>query len=216
MGTDSAYTEASIQNFLITLHEKKGCPLVVPNASLFFGESDLVAADRKLITSDYEIKIRRSDFARDREKIRHQLLAPPETLGDIRRPDDEWDRKSAPPDGKLPFANFVWYVTPAGLITAEEVERQAPYAGLIHLDGLTLLTPPVIVRAAPRLHNHPLPERQRQYLERGLLARYRELRLRHAGQTCDACGRTRKEARSSLACYGCHEGPAVEDSTAAA
>lgn len=212
----TGYSEVAIQNFLINFYEKKAFPLIVPNVSLFSGESDLVVADRKLLTSDFEIKISRADFTRDREKTRHQLLAPAETLRADRWTIDTWDRKSPPPDGELPYASRVWYVTPAGLITAEEVERQAPYAGLIHVEGLTFLTPPVVVRAAPRIHKHPLPEKQRQYLERGLVARYRELRLRHAGQTCDACGRTRAETRSSFACYECHEGPAVEDPPVAA
>lgn len=209
MPVKNGFTEASIQNFLICFYEKKNHPLVVPNVSLFHGESDLVVADRRLITTEFEIKRSRADFARDREKTRHQLLAPPETLRADRWHVDTWDRKSPPPDDKLPYASFVYYVVPAGLISPEEVERQAPYAGLIHLEGLNALTPPVIARPAPRIHNHQLPEKQRQYLERGLVARYRELRLRHAGQTCDACGRTRRQSKSSLSCYDCLLGPAV-------
>ncbi len=102
-------------------------PIAVANKRDFlnlFTESDFVTATMAGQIYEFEIKISRNDYTRDRLKLRNRIYA-----------------KEVP--GLLP--NRFWYVTPPGIVLTEELPS---FAGLIELREGRLIP----MRRAPLLH----------------------------------------------------------------
>ncbi len=102
-------------------------PIAVANKRDFlnlYTESDFVVATMAGQIYEFEVKVSRSDYAKDRMKLRNRIYS-----------------KQHP--GLLP--NRFWYVTPPGIVVTEELPS---FAGLIELREGKL----VPVRRAPKLH----------------------------------------------------------------
>jgi len=106
-----------------------GDPVAVANKMSFlnmFCDADFVTVSMAGIVTEFEIKVSRSDFHRDRKKLRHAIYS-----GERR--------------GRRP--NRFWYVTAPDIITAEDLPA---FAGWIEFDGAELHTrreAPVLCRA---------------------------------------------------------------------
>jgi hypothetical protein len=179
-------TEAEIQNLLYQHYEKKSFPLIVPNVNVFWGVSDLVAVSPSHIATEFEIKLTRPDFQRDKKKFRHQMLSPNPSGEAAIWHSKGWGLKDLAPGKKNKYPNHFYFVTPDELIGAGELPN---YAGLMYVRDDALVT----IKRAPKLHGFHLAEEQRQYLERGLVARYwknRIERLKSSGphRICKDCG----------------------------
>lgn len=103
---------------------------VCPNLNNFFiGQQDMISVDGKGMVIEYEIKISRSDFARDKKKGRDSRVMNAQVVGKL-------------------HANKVFYVVPEGMITVEEVPG---WAGLMYITAKGSV---VIKKVAPMIHDH--------------------------------------------------------------
>ncbi len=106
-------TEFRFQNRLFNeFVSGRGHDMCAPNIHLFTNESDFVTVTRAGYLHEYEIKLTRSDYKRDRKKLRHKHLS-----GEM---DLRWTGKPAQ----------FWFVTPPELIDLDELPE---YAGLIEI-----------------------------------------------------------------------------------
>jgi hypothetical protein len=160
--TKPRVTERSMQTALYFSRLLGRHSLIVPNVTVLGWESDLVSVTAAGFLCEYEIKISRSDFKKDLEKSRHQVLT-----RFLHAPIPGWL-----PDGRRLGANYLSYVVPAGLVSVDEVPR---YAGLITVASTELTE---VVRKAPRLHATKLTDYQRAWLERSLTHRFWNQRIK--------------------------------------
>lgn len=113
---------------MLALHAAhRGHPIAVSNKRDFlnlYTESDFIAVTMAGQIYEFEIKISRRDYAKDRLKLRNKIYAM-ETPG--LRP------------------NRFWYAAPPGVIALEELP---PFAGLVELRDGSFAS----VRKAPLLH----------------------------------------------------------------
>lgn len=117
-------TSADLLNLLQKLHSDY--PIAVANKLNFpnmWCDADFIAVNRGGSVIEYEIKISRSDFLRDRQKTRFEIYS-------LKR------------DGRLP--NRFWYVTAPGIVTLEDIPS---WAGWMELEGNELR----VRRNAPRM-----------------------------------------------------------------
>lgn len=147
---DAVYVHCAIKN-----HES-----VVPNSGVFAWESDVISVTRSGFIHEFEIKVTRADFKQDAKKERARLLCDPVV-------------KSMWGSHTCQRPNYFWYVTPEGLITADEVPD---YAGLIYA------VEPVVgyhlyfhttkeIKPAKRIHNEKIADADRQQLARAMTVR---------------------------------------------
>lgn len=154
-------TEASIQDLLYWWTLRKGHRWQVPNAYLYTWESDFLTVTRKGFIHEFEIKVTRSDFKADAQKItKHDIvstgsraLTEQEQFG-LCYSDRNLDRIT----GERP--NYFWYVCPENMITVPELP---PYAGLITVaqstySGFNQITD--VVKSAPRMHKETITMKQ--------------------------------------------------------
>jgi len=105
----SKYTERYLQDRIYMWRAFQNHRGMCCNAWVFRWESDFVSITTSGFAHEYEIKISKSDFKRDSEKVwKHKVLL------------DRYEPKTAKP-------NYFWYVTPPGLVELAEVPE---YAGL--------------------------------------------------------------------------------------
>src|SRR5690606_29343051 len=100
----SALTEQDIILHLANWFDIRKFPFQLPRSFVYGWESDYWTMEASGITREYEIKISRADFLKDRRKQKH----------------------STPEAG----ANFFYYVCPKDLIKKEDVD---PKYGLIYV-----------------------------------------------------------------------------------
>lgn len=94
------------------LREKANGSLFMPNFHFMWHEADLVYLTKSGYSTEFEIKISRSDFFNDKNK----------TCGNLTKAEFLQEGKST---------NYFYYVVPKGLVRLEEVPE---YAGLIEID----------------------------------------------------------------------------------
>lgn len=137
-------TERQVQNALFKWFPRS--LLVVPNIGTDLGEADIIRYLHSRSVEEYEIKISRADFVKDKSKrSKHIYLQ---------------DRHRRCP-------NRFFYVCP------KEIKAEVPeYAGLIEFtlaEGQFFFN---VVKAAPLLHKHRCDVRRMAYLIRGITIRY--------------------------------------------
>lgn len=128
------YTEYSLQKILMHwLLNDKNHRVVVPNSTVFFRwEADIVSVTKAGYAHEIEIKISKSDFARDKQKRwKHMVL-------------DMCNAYTS----RMTVPNYFWYCTPEGL------EIEVPdYAGWLVVSPWEKSQHIVTERKpAPRLH----------------------------------------------------------------
>ena len=157
-------TEYRIQNLLYLRLSRKQHRYVVPNTMALKGEQDLVSVTRKGYIYEYEIKVSRADYTRDKGKIgKHYLM-----------------RNGVP--GHIP--NYYYYVAPAGIIDPKELED---HQGLITIDQHGADADVVrwqgvrwyvgTAKRAKRLHDDTITDRHKTALNNTLSTKYWQLRL---------------------------------------
>jgi hypothetical protein len=121
-------TGAKLTNSVVKDQQQKGCEIVLKNLFVHDWESDVFAI-KDGMTTEYEIKVSRSDFNADFNKIqKHERLQNSEGL----------------------IPNQFYYVVPEGLIEDVEVPE---YAGLIVMVRQGWFKK---VKEAPVLHSRPI------------------------------------------------------------
>jgi hypothetical protein len=154
-------SEALFQECVFEFCRERNHRLIVPNSQVLGRESDVVSVTTADMLVEFEIKISRADFQRDRKKARHLHL-------------------KAKLDANDPWLGvafnytpaYFYYVVPINMIRESEV---AHYAGLIEIsiDERAVF----VTKRAPRLHDGKVSDRQRRWLERSLTQRYWRVRL---------------------------------------
>ncbi len=147
-GRVKGLTERRIQ---VALYRQFSPDLLVPNVAVSGWEADLVRLTSSGLLHEFEIKVTRSDYRKDfagksvAKWVRRRALA------------ERWERA---PD-LAPTPNRFWYVTPAGLLTVEELPD---YAGLLEVvedcrnDRGEAWYAVRTVKAAPVIHKQKRPE----------------------------------------------------------
>ena len=111
--------------------------LSVPNIIHWWGngECDLLTVTKAMYTDEYEIKLSRSDFLADKKKHKWRYI------------------KNAPQFSP----NRFWYVCPAGLIKADDLEQGQ---GLIYINDDAEFSSQrvVIIKKAVNRHHHKISE----------------------------------------------------------
>jgi len=145
----SSPTEGKVQRAMFKPLADRGYSHITPNVHLFGWESDIIALTGAGYVVEYEIKISRGDYRRDREKKRHRIL-----LSHVKTADG--GMRSA----KFPCRFF--YACPPGLISEDSLP---PYAGLVYV------TPSGIKRQsdAPRLNKSKARKSHRTTLSKSLM-----------------------------------------------
>lgn len=140
-------SEKKVQHVLFRPLADRGYSYITPNVHLYEWESDLIALTSSGYVVEYEIKLSRSDFRRDRSKDRHALL-----LSHFR---SERERS-----GSVPSRFF--YATTPGLVGADDLPEYA---------GLTYVSPNGIERQeeAPRLTTSKARDRHKESLAKSLM-----------------------------------------------
>lgn len=142
------WSELHIQRILFAWLEQKGHELICPNTGVFGWEADLVSVTSSMYAHEFEIKISRSDFKADAQKIlKHKTLIS--------------KRRTYPGPSRF------FYVVPTGLLDGLDVPE---HAGLIEV--FPGARPPIIRKPAPLLHSYSITPGQRAYMARGLMLRY--------------------------------------------
>ena len=153
------YTESQIQDLLHKHLSSKGHEFITPNVGLWVGESDLVSCTQSMYGYEYEIKVTRSDFLRDKKKRRHKVYSTLTAESQQRGP------------------SRFYYATPPGLIDESDLPQ---YAGLLYVDSMekygNTYAKVEKVREAPRRHMNKIKDDRLRYLGRGLTLRYWKLR----------------------------------------
>lgn len=145
-------TEFELQ--LIIIHDARQLSnnLVVPNIEGGFGEMDVLKVSRAGYTTEYEIKISRADFKKDREKFhKHDAYQA------------VFEKCSQPKKG---IPNYFVYVMPENLnLLSIDVPD---YAGLYIVNNgyLSLVKPP------PRIHKQKFREFWVEKIAKSLNAKY--------------------------------------------
>lgn len=126
--------------------------LVVPNIESGFGEMDVLKVSRVGYATEYEIKVSKNDFNKDKEKLdKHNSYKRAFTF--------------CLPEKGIP--NYFIYVVPATLnLTAADVPV---YAGLYNVDEHGYLT---TVKSPPRIHRQKFREFWIEKIARSLNAKY--------------------------------------------
>ena len=131
------------KDILDTLHKRyvNNCKFITNNAFIFdsLWESDFFHQARSWFTTEFEVKISRSDFHKDKTKIKKHLII--ETWKYQCPEKWEVEHKCRP--------NRFYYVVPADLVTVDEIPK---YAWLIYMRGSRM----TIIKKAPLLHSEKL------------------------------------------------------------
>jgi hypothetical protein len=128
--TIPAVTSDTLLALLQKLHWDS--PIAVANKMNFLNmycDADFVAVSMGGLITEYEIKISRSDFLRDRQKLRHEIYS-------MEKP------------GELP--NRFYYATASGIVTIEDIPT---WAGWMELEGGELR----VRRQAPKMTHAKQP-----------------------------------------------------------
>lgn len=143
------HSELSIQNLLFERLTERQHQFIFPNVHMAFWEADLISVTRAGYVHEYEIKLSRSDYKADFNKLTKHLF-----LQTVRTPYAE---------STIPVC--FWYVAPEGII-----DFVPSYAGLIEVyhcegrlggrDGL------VTIVTAPRLHSTKISHAQKDKIYR--------------------------------------------------
>lgn len=165
-------TEADIQNVICHNARERRHACVIPNVRVYVWESDALSITHAGWVNEYEIKITKSDFKADKNKLRkhdilrdgeaynrHQYRLPPNILKD--KPKKRQDRP-----------NYFWYVCPEDIIETYDLPD---YAGLMTVSehgGLSCL------RVAPILHRDKVTFKQKNHIIRSFSTKYWNLRLK--------------------------------------
>lgn len=144
--------EATMQAVIMryAMEEKKH-EITIPNLTLFYRwEADVLSITKSMLVHEFEIKVAKSDYQRDREKKYKHYCLSTEVLAPHMAP------------------NYFWYVT-----WGFEIEKLPPYAGWLEVvpnqRGRRKYAYSVIVRKeAPRLHVLKLDDGKRLKLSRWL------------------------------------------------
>lgn len=127
-------------------------------------EADLVSVTASGYAIEYEIKTSAQDFRRDREKGRHEILLRTHRSSHMQGIRDTW-RGNGP-------SRFFYIFAPD--VPTEDLSVP-PYAGAATTARNENWMPPL--SEAPRLHTQAVADDVREYLSRGLMHRYWDLRL---------------------------------------
>jgi hypothetical protein len=155
-------TERKVLDVLASEFVGRGHTLAVNNIYMFSwrNESDLVSITGTGYIWEYEVKLSKSDFHADFKKLRHQRY---ELQSNIMQ------------GNRLRKPNRFWYVTPVGLVSADDLPW---YAGLITVrqdDERWFLRE---VRHAPQLHKIKPGTADLLRLGRSVCERYWKMRRR--------------------------------------
>jgi hypothetical protein len=128
---------------------------VVPNASIWYWEADLIHVTPSGFATEWEIKLSRSDYRADfKKQFKHQILS------------GEHQPDCGP--------KYFYYACPAGLIRPNELPK---YAGLFYIyDGHEL---PRLIIPAPRRKVKPMTDKQKIRLYEKGLRRYWSTQEKH-------------------------------------
>lgn len=149
--------EKEVQNHLVMWLQPS--LLIVPNVQLGPGQADLIRYSSRRKIEEYEIKLSRSDFFRDKshKKHKHGIMT-----------------------GKYPgeIANRFFYAYPKGMIKIEEIPE---YAGAVEFEESRDKFGDMhlrfdLVKKAPLLHSRKCDLKRLAYFMRGLSLRYWEKR----------------------------------------
>jgi hypothetical protein len=136
-------------------------------------ECDLFEITEAGYFREYEIKVSRSDFLRDRHKARTEWLPDPDNPFRLKRLRSNVTKHGLLEDGSTRGPSRFWYVTPAGLISRDEVPR---WAGLIEMKkGLYGGISPRETKAAPWIHRDRRPDEMETQAK--IAAYYRSIRV---------------------------------------
>lgn len=128
---DGSVKGADLMRALADMHVKS--PIAVANKMAFLNrycDADFVAVTMAGVVIEYEVKVSRADFLRDRHKLRHEIYC-------------------GAKKGKTP--NHFIYATAPGIITEEDLP---PWAGWIEYQNGEF----VLKRKAPRMAKGPLSQ----------------------------------------------------------
>lgn len=131
-------TEKQIVDIIGKDRVLSGHKIVCGNVNyLFHGQQDLISVTGRGFVVEYEIKVSRGDFFRDKKKVKYQRneLLKNNQLYQA----EEWDIKKTP--------NQFYYVVPIGLVESEEVPE---WAGLIYITDKEIM---FVKKAAPSFIN---------------------------------------------------------------
>lgn len=144
----SRLTEGKVQRAMFRPLADRGYSHITPNVHLYGWESDVVAITSSGYVVEYEIKLSRSDFERDRRKSRHNTL------------EAHYKRRKGERSGSVPARFF--YATPPGLVRPSDLPDYA---------GLTFVTPGNLEReeSAPRLTKSKARKSHRTTLAKSLM-----------------------------------------------
>lgn len=148
-GCDNMLTsEKDAQNLLMEKFcFKKNHEIAVPNITTChdFWEADLLSMTKSFLLHEFEIKLSRSDFAKEKRIIENCL----DDGCKLRRFESLSKQLSENSDlGIAP--NYFWYCAPSGVIKEEEIPD---YAGLIEFYEFRKEDRINIIKPAPRLHS---------------------------------------------------------------
>jgi hypothetical protein len=141
-------TEGKVQRAMFKPLADRGYSHVTPNVHLYGWESDVVAITSSGYLVEYEIKLSRSDFQRDRRKSRHAALM------------KCYKGSKGKRSGSVP-SRFLYATTP-GLVSPNDLPE---YAGLTYVspDGLDKQ------ESAPRLTKSKARKSHRTTLAKSLM-----------------------------------------------
>lgn len=124
-------------------------PVVANITTMFNWEVDLFSVNKQGMTYEFEVKISRSDFLRDKKKKKWAMY--------------EWKKKV-----KLP--NYMAYVCPTGLIRVEEIP---PFCGLFYYENgeITEIKSPNKIHDTVKDFNEINMKIARMYSQREFLGR---------------------------------------------
>jgi len=151
-------TETEIQNALATRMRGRGHEYIVPNVSPWgrIWEADVVSITKSGYAVEYEIKCSDTDFRKDKEKRRHQEL----------QKDSPYIWRGHGP------CRFLYVFSPDVDTGSLDIPD---YAGVVEPTDTGCYSPNL--REAPRLHDKKVHNDGIEYLARGLMHRYWDLRL---------------------------------------
>lgn len=143
--------------------EERRHQIAVPNITTVYAwEADVLSVTRSLLTHEFEIKVSRSDYLKDKRKLRkHHYLASP----DLRTSSYRGVQRAYTP-------NYFWYTT-----WGFDIDDLPPYAGWLVVTrderwGTYSLT---VKREAPRLHLMKMGDKTRLKMSRWLSFKLKNL-----------------------------------------
>ncbi len=162
-------TEIEVQNILYKSYLSSNNLLIAPCSFVFGWEADLVIITKALLSHEFEIKLSRQDFLKDKKKEKHEHIQ--KYITGIRQYKRNYfnleiDCRTLKP------ANYFWYVCPENMIKVEELPE---YAGLIELLDKGWIN---TKKKAPRLHGDKLDNKEIMQICRNMAYRYWDQRLK--------------------------------------